>query len=316
MRKQPSNAFLLGSLLVAIVAASTASIFIRFAQTAAPSLVIATFRLAIASLVLWPWMLFRSPTQLRTFKPTTVTLSLLSGALLAVHFGTWISSLAYTSIASSAVLVAMAPLFVALLAPLTLREPLTRTLSGGLALAFFGTLLIAWSDLCGGAACLPAQSMLGGEAWVGDLLALAGAVSGAGYMILGRRVRLSVTLLPYISVTYGTAALGLLAATMWAGLPLTGYPPVAYLWFALLAIFPQLIAHSTYNWALGYLPAALVALSFLGEPVGAAALGYAIFGEIPSPLKLLGAVLILAGIFIATRAPDTSRRSMPAQGGA
>ena len=316
MRKPPSNTLLLGSLLVAIVAASTASIFIRFAQADAPSLVIATFRLAIASSVLWPWMLFRNPTQLRTFKPPTLTLSLVSGALLAVHFGTWISSLAYTSIASSAVLVAMAPLFVGLLAPLTLREPLTRTLAAGLALAFFGTILIAWSDLCGGAGCLPARAMLGGEAWKGDLLALMGAVSGAGYMILGRRVRLTVTLLPYISVTYGTAALGLLGATLWAGLPLTGYPPVAYLWFALLAIFPQLIAHSTYNWALGYLPAALVALSFLGEPVGATALGYAIFGEIPSLLKLLGAGLILAGIFIATRDPGATTRTGTAHGGA
>ena len=316
MRKQPSNTLLLGSLLVAIVAASTASIFIRFAQADAPSLVIATFRLAIASSVLWPWMLFRSPTQLRTFKPPTLTLSLVSGALLAVHFGTWISSLAYTSIASSAVLVAMAPLFVGLLAPLTLREPLTRTLAAGLALALFGTILIAWSDLCGGAGCLPARAMLGGEAWKGDLLALMGAVSGAGYMILGRRVRLTVTLLPYISVTYGTAALGLLGATLWVGLPLTGYPPMAYLWFALLAIFPQLIAHSTYNWALGYLPAALVALSFLGEPVGATALGYAIFGEIPSLLKLIGAGLILAGIFIATRDPGTTARTGTAHGGA
>jgi drug/metabolite transporter (DMT)-like permease len=201
------------------------------------------------------------------------------------------------------------------LAPLTLREPLTRTLALGLCLAFLGSALIAWSDLCGGVACLPSGAMLGGDAWKGDLLALAGAASGAGYMILGRRVRLAVNVVPYISVTYGIAALGLLAATLSTGLPLTGYPPMAYVWFALLAIFPQLIAHSTYNWALGYLPAALVALSFLGEPVGATALAYAIFGEVPSLLKLLGAVLILAGIYIATRDPASAHPTPPAQGG-
>jgi drug/metabolite transporter (DMT)-like permease len=315
MSAPPTRPALLGGLLVAILAASTASIFIRLAQVTAPSLVIAAYRLSLASLILWPWLLLRDRARLRSFTRPTLLLSALSGLLLALHFATWITSLAYTSVASSAVLVATAPLIVAVLAPLTLHEPLTRTLASGLGLAFLGTALIAWSDLCGGAACAPTGAMLAGDAWQGDLLALAGAATGAGYMILGRRVRGSVSLTPYIGVTYGVAALGLLGAALVSGLPMTGYTAVTYLWLFMLAVFPQLIAHSTYNWALAYLPAALVALAFLGEPVGATALAYVIFGEMPGALKLIGAVLILAGIFIATREPASGVPTPPAQGG-
>ncbi|MCJ7677351.1 MAG: DMT family transporter, partial [Anaerolineales bacterium] len=128
-------------------------------------------------------------------------------------------------------------------------------------------------------------------------------VTVAGYMMIGRRVRARMSLIPYITLTYGSAALVLLGMTTLARLPLTGFPAPAYGWFALLALVPQLLAHSTYNWALRYLPAAFVSISLLGEPVGSTVLALILLGETPSGLKLAGAGMILAGIVLATRRP-------------
>ena len=133
------------------------------------------------------------------------------------------------------------------------------------------------------------------------MLALIGAIAGAGYILLGRRLRQSMPLIPYISLAYGAAALALILAVGAFRLPAFGYPARAYGWFALLALLPQLMAHSTYNWALRYLPAAYVSVALLGEPVGSTVLAYFLLGEHPAALMLVGGVLILAGILIASR---------------
>jgi len=224
-----------------------------------------------------------------------------------VHFATWISSLAYTTVASSVVLVSIAPLFVALLSPRLLSEKIERPAAMGIALAFVGVLVVAATDACGSPsgrmACPRWDDLLGGAALKGDLLALAGAVAVAGYLLIGRRARTRTALIPYITLTYGSAAVVLVALALVAHQPLVGLPTRAYGWILLLALIPQLFAHSTYNWALRYLPAAFVSLSLLGEPVGSTALAFLLLGETPSVLKLGGSALILTGIVVATRRP-------------
>jgi drug/metabolite transporter (DMT)-like permease len=293
-----------------VLAASTASLFIRYAQASVPSLSIATWRMAISTVVLIPLALLRYRTDLLRTSRGDLALIGMAGALLAVHFATWISSLAHTTVASSVVLVSIAPLFVAILSPLLLHEPIERTVAMGIGLAFVGVLVIAANDACtspsGAMACPAFSEFLGGEALKGDLLALAGAAAVAGYMLIGRRVRARMALIPYITLTYGSAAIVLLALTAIAHEPLLGFPAQAYGWILLLALIPQLIAHSTYNWALKYLPAAFVSISLLGEPVGSTALAMVLLDEIPSGLKLAGAALILAGIILAIRRPSRS----------
>jgi drug/metabolite transporter (DMT)-like permease len=304
------------AILLAVCAASTASLFIRYAQTYAPSLSIAAWRMTLATAVLLPYALLRHRTDIARVSRGELGLIALSGTLLAIHFATWISSLAYTSVASSVVLVSIAPLFVAMFSPLFLHERVSLPVAAGIGLAFLGTVVIALHDACaspaGGFACPPLSELLAGRAVKGDLLALAGAVTVAGYMMIGRRVRARLALIPYITLTYGSAALVLLGMTALARQPLTGFPAAAYGWFALLALIPQLLAHSTYNWALRYLPAAFVSISLLGEPVGSTALAFVLLGETPSGLKLAGAALILAGIVIATRRQARERET---QGG-
>ncbi len=288
-----------------ILAVSTASIFIRYAQRDAPSLVIAAYRLSLATLVLLPvaWRNHRG--ELRALQRREVGLAVLSGVFLAVHFATWITSLEYTTVASSVVLVSTAPLWVALLSPLTIREPLTRPVLVGLVFTLVGGAIVGVSDSClwtgRGWACPTMADFVAGQAFFGDLLALAGALAGAGYLLIGRRLRGGVSLGAYVSVVYGLAAVTLLGFTLVARQSLVGYPPRTYLWFVLLALVPQLLGHSTFNWALRYLSAAFVSITLLGEPIGSTILAYFLLNEVPSLLKIIGAILILTGIWIASR---------------
>lgn len=288
-----------------ILAVSTASIFIRFAQAEAPSLVIAACRLTIASLVIAPFAVTTRHQELTSLNVKDIALALLSGTFLAIHFATWISSLEFTTVASSAVLVSTTPLFVAILSPLFLKERPTRVIAAGLLLALAGGVVVALSDVCtwqpGGFSCPSWNEFTGNEALKGNLLALAGAAAGGCYVMIGRRLRAKVSLLSYIFVVYGMAAIVLVVVMLASGASPFGYSPLIYLWFLLLALVPQLIGHTTFNWALGYLSAAFVAITLLGEPVGTTILAYLILHETPGFLKISGAFLIFIGIVVASR---------------
>ena len=196
---------------------------------------------------------------------------------------------------------------VAALSPLLLGELISRYLLIGLLIAMVGSLIVGISDACGVDGCLQLNEVLQGTAIRGDLLALVGAAAGAGYIISGRRVRQTVSLVPYIGIAYGTAAIALIIASLFQGAPLFGFEPTTYLWLFLLAIFPQIIAHTSYNWALGYVAAAMVALVLLAEPVASGVLALVFLDETPTTLRLVGAALILIGIGLGTVRSNSSR---------
>lgn len=292
------------AIIIAILAVSTSSIFIRLAQREAPSLVIAALRLTFASLILAPVALTRHRDELKKLTRSDLLLGLLSGVFLAVHFATWISSLEFTSIASSVVLVSTGPLWVALLSPIFLKESLTKSVLIGMLLALLGGTIIGLSDSCqidNGLVCPPFSEFVQGKAFLGNFLALAGAWAVAGYLMIGRKLRAGMSLIPYIFVVYGIAAIVLLGIMFTARQSPVGFSPMIYIWILLLALVPQLIGHSTYNWALRYLPAALVSITTLGEPIGSAILAYFILSEAPTLLTIFGGVLILAGIYVSSR---------------
>ncbi len=288
------------------MAVSTASIFIRFAQHAgAPSIVIAASRLTLATLGLAPIALIRYRSELRQLTRREWFLALLSGVFLAFHFAFWITSLQYTSVASSVVLVTTTPLWVALLAPLVLRERLGLAAYTGLALALLGGTIVGLGDACSWQAssltCPSAGTFFTGTAFLGDFLALAGAWMAAGYMLVGRRLRAKIDLIPYIFVVYGMAAVVLIAIMFGLGESPIGFAPITYLWLVLLALVPQLLGHSVFNWSLKFIPVSLVSVTLLGEPVGSSVLAYFILQEQPGWVKIIGAILILAGIWLASR---------------
>ncbi len=279
------------ALVVAVVAVSWAAILIRLCE--APALGIAFWRLLFASLPLVPL----GGRGLSRASASTWGLALAAGTLLAVHFATWISSLAFTSVASSVMLVATQPVWVALLAPLFLGERPGVGGVAGMALALTGTALLAGGDL-----------LLGGQALAGDALALAGAVSGAAYLMIGRRLREQVAFTSYLLMVNGAATLVLGLLAWLGGVRLGAYPPATWLWIALLAAGPHLIGHGLLNWSVRRLRSFTVNVAVLGEPLLAALYAALLFDEIPGAAFYGGALLIAAGIWLAMR-EETRRRS-------
>ena len=269
-----------------VVSVAFAAVFIKLAE--APPLVIAAYRLCLASLVLAPVAWWRARDELRKLGRRQLLMAVASGAFLALHFGLWIASLDYTTVASSVVLVTASPIFVAVASYLLWREKLTTRIVGGIAASIVGAAVIGFSNWQAGAGSL-----------LGSVLALGGATAVAGYLLIGRRLRQNMGLLSYIFLTYLSAGLVLLTAALVSGQRLTGYPGMTYLMFVLLALVPQLLGHSSLNWALRFVPATMVTIAVLGEPVGATVLAFFILKEVPSWMEIAGGVVILAGIAAA-----------------
>jgi drug/metabolite transporter (DMT)-like permease len=292
-------------LTIGILSVSTAAIFIRFAQEEAPSLVIAAYRLVLATLLLAPFAVFGSRKEISRLQKKEWLLLLVSGFFLSIHFYTWITSLSLTSVASSVVLVTTTPLWVALLSPLILKEKINKSLWPGLILAMAGGIVVAFRESCslsaGGLTCNGIGEMLQGSALLGNFLALVGAWMASGYMMIGRYVRPKLSLISYSFLVYGFAALFLMAYLLVSRLPLAPYSSRFFLFIFLLAAIPQLLGHSSLNWALKYVPATFVSLSLLGEPVGSTILAVLLLRENPSLAEIVGGIMILCGIYLASR---------------
>ncbi len=285
-------------LLIGVLIVSTAATMIRAAiDLHVPPLTVAAGRLGFAALILTPIAWQRNGAEIRRIERSDWLWGLAAGAFLALHFATWITSLAYTSVASSTALVTTNPVFVALASWLIFRERLSWGVWAGVALTVLGSLLVGLSDSGGGGGTQPL---------LGDALALVGAVTVSAYFLVGRSLRTRLSLLPYIWLAYSSGAVVLLIWLALAGQSLFGLSPLAYLLLLGLAIGPQLLGHSAFNWALKYLSATLVTVAILGEPVGSAVLALLILRQPLQPLQLLGGALLLCGITVTTQAERKS----------
>jgi drug/metabolite transporter (DMT)-like permease len=290
---EPSRGRIATVLAVAILAISMAAVFIRMAE--APGVVVAAWRMVIASVVLLPITvraLRRTPLRRANAWPT-----LWAGLLLGVHFATWISSLSFTTVAASVSLVATTPLWVALMGWAFLRRAPTLTVLLGVLVAVAGGAVIAFGDLLGDAPAAAAPSPL-----LGDALALIGAIAIAGYLLLGRTAqRRGLGIDAYAGVAYAVAALVLMPLPAIAGLSYLDYPIATFGWILALALVPQLIGHTGINYAMRHLDPTRVATATLLEPLGAALLALAVFAEVPSPATAIGAAIVLVGVLMTVR---------------
>jgi len=275
-------------LFVGVLSVSFAAIFIRLAD--APPLVIATYRLAIASAILIPIASMKSRKSLNKLSRREILLILLSSVFVALHFGLWITSLSYTSIASSVVLVTAHPAFVAVISYFLWGERVNKLTIGGIVVAFLGVILVNYGGFT-----------FGSPAILGDLLALTAGFAMGAYLIIGRQLRARIDILSYLTILYTCSAVILLIATLSFGYNLFGYSTTTYAMMILLALIPQLIGHSTLNLAVRLIPVIFVSVAILGEPVGATLLGYFILGEVPTANEIAGGLLILGGIFLVMR---------------
>ena len=278
------------AIVTGIVAISTASVFIKLCD--AHPLVIASYRLGLASLILAPIAL-RHRRYGKTLRGQWKLL-FLTGLFLALHFTFWIASLRYTSVASSVVIVNINPVFVGLGSYIILKEKVTKLMILGILLAITGGMVIGFSDFT-----------FSTDSALGDLLALGGALMASGYLMAGRRLRQEMDLFSFIFPVYTTASIAVVLIGLVVGVPFFGYSLRTYTLFLMLALIPQLIGHSTFNWALKFFSASTVAVLILGEPVGSTLLAYWILGETLSLWKAAGGICILAGIYVAFRADVT-----------
>jgi drug/metabolite transporter (DMT)-like permease len=272
-------------LFIAVVAVSWAAIFIKL--TGAPPLATAFYRMSFATLFILPLALKKSLPEILKIRGKVLIVTLFSGIFLGIHFATWITSLDYTSISNSVVLVTTQPIWVAILSHFLLKERVNLFTLSAILLALSGSFIISGGDF-----------KIAEANFFGDILALIGAITAGAYLLCGRVVRQSLSLIAYIFLVYFISAfvLGVLCV-IW-GTHLYPYPPKTFLWFILLGLVPTIIGHTLYNWALKYLKAYLVAINILGEPVGATILAYLIFKQAPPTLTYLGAAAIFAGIFL------------------
>lgn len=291
---KPSKWLVSFVLIMGVMAVSAAAIFIRLCQETAGlreigfSLFIAAARLIVAATILLPT--YPNLTKIRVTR-SAYYYATAAGVCLALHFATWISSLAFTSIAASTTLVTTNPLWVALIAWLWWQERPKRTRMLGIILSILGAIVIALSDKGAGVASNPLA---------GDLLALMGGWMASGYFLLGTEAqKQGLTLNQYVAIAYLTAAVCLFPLPLIFGASYLGYPHLVYVYIVLMAIVSQLIGHTSFNWTLRWVSPTLVALVILFEPIGSSLLAFWLFGEIPSLSVLLGGLILLTGVAIA-----------------
>lgn len=287
--KVPLQAYII--IAIGVVAVSLASILIKLAQAEAiPSTLIAASRLVVATVVLTPITLSRYRQEIQGLQRNQLLLAAASGLFLAIHFAAWVKSFEYTSVLVGVVLVNTNPLWSAILEVIFLHAKLGRWVVVALIIGILGSIIVA----------LPSNGSLQFEANTGSLLALIGAFAIAVYFVIGRNLRTTLSLLPYIWLVYGCAAIFLVLLMIATGVPVLGYSFKGYLLLIATGLIPQLIGHSGLNFALRYFPASYVGIIAQLEPVLSAIVAFLLFTEIPTGIQIIGSVIILSGVILAS----------------
>ena len=277
-------------IVVGILGISMSAIFVKYST--APSAVTAAWRLMWTVFLMTPVVLGKKRVrrELRKTHPKTAMLSALSGVFLAIHFVVWFESLNHTSVASSTTIVCTEVIWVALGFCLFLKGRLSGRAMGAIAATLLGSVLIAFAD-----------SSAGGAHLYGDILAWIAAVAVAVYTLIGRVVRRDVSTTVYTYIVYAACAAVLVVLCLVQKQNLLGYGISAPIVGLLLAVFSTILGHSIFSWCLKFFSPAFVSASKLCEPVAAAMMAGILFGEIPTPLQLLGGALIIGGVAYYSR---------------
>ena len=295
--KPPLKAYIV--ILIAIVATSSAAILIRLAlDESMPPLLIAAARLVVASIALTPLALRQYRQRIAGLSRLEWLLILVSGLCLALHFTAWVSSLQHTTVLVSVVIVSTGPIWVAILEVFFLKIRLSRLVIAGLLTALAGGLLIGLPLADGG---LAAEGADPGGTVTGALLALLGALSISVYMLIGRKLRAGLPVIPYVWLVYGAASLCALALMFVTATPVSGFRTQGYLVLLAMGLVPQLIGHSSLNYLLEHFPAAIVSMFSQLEPIGSAILALLLFRELPPEQQIMGSGIILVGVVLASR---------------
>lgn len=274
--------------LLGVMGVSLSPIFVRFSS--APSMVLVLYRVTFATLLLTPYVFWRHWDEVRGLKKKELLLCVLAGIFLGLHFVSYFEALRRTDIAPAAVLVNTEAIFVTIGTVLFMKAKLSKAAWLAVLLTFVGSVIVAMADAAGGGALL------------GNLLALAGAIFGAVYTMLGTVCRKGgISTMVYSYFLYGSAAITVLLFVLASGTAPLGYEPVNFLTTLGMAVCCTIGGHSVYSWGLKFLPASFVASAKMMEPVFASVWGLFLFGEKPGLLVILGGAVVIFGIALYSR---------------
>ncbi|MGH2319454.1 DMT family transporter [Planococcus sp. SE5232] len=270
-------------IIVGVFSVALSAIFVK--MTSADSGVTAFYRMLFSILIMSPVFFLKYTHEIKKLSKRDWLFTSIAGVFLAFHFILWFESLNYTSVASSTVLVTLQPLFAFAGTYFFFKEKLSiKTLvAGGIAIS--GSVLIGYGDF-----------KVSGSALYGDLLALIACALITAYLLFGQDVRKRLSLVTYTFVVYGISTITLFFYIVFKGESFGPYPASEWMWFLLLALIPNLLGHTLFNWALKWVSTNVISIAILFEPVGAAILAYFILGEYLSISQIVGGSVVLAGI--------------------
>lgn len=296
------------ALIIAVLSVGISAILIRWVEDA-PALSIAFYRLFFTTLMIAPVAFWKHRAEFANLSRKDLVVALVVGAVLAVHFASWIESLFHTSVASSVIIVSMEAILATIGAAVFLGERVARRSWMLIGVAFVGVALLALGDAGGFSGGGPDGGFP--RAMYGNMLAFIGAIAAAIYFVAGRNLRQRVHLILYVGIVYWMCSVVLFAFALAGNAPLTGFSARTWTLFVLMAIFPTIGGHTLFNWSLRYLRAATVSTAILGEPIVAAVLAALVFQEIPGALGLVGGAIALVGILGVVRTSEKETHGTP-----
>ncbi|MDI7744269.1 DMT family transporter [Lysinibacillus fusiformis] len=272
-------------IIIGVISISLSAILVKLAK--ADSGVIAFYRLLFSVLIMSPIFFYKYIPEIKELNKRDWIFSSIAGVFLAFHFILWFESLNYTSVASSTVLVTLQPLFAFIGTYFFFKEKLSfKTILSGI-IAIIGSFLISWGDF-----------KVSGSALYGDLLALIACALITGYLLFGQDVRKRVSLITYTMVVYTCSTICLFFYVLIKGESFGPYSPMTWVWFLLLAIIPNLLGHTLFNWAVKWVSTNVISVAVLFEPIGAAILAYFVFTEKLIATQIIGGIIVIVGVLL------------------
>jgi drug/metabolite transporter (DMT)-like permease len=278
------------AIIIAVIAVSFASIFVRWSD--AEPLAIAFYRLLFTTLLLLPFVLVKRGQEIRNLGGKNIGLMLGIGLVLSFHFSMWITSLGLTSVASSVILVTAHPILVGTVSHFFMKDKLSKLNFIGIFVAITGVIVLTLGDFTGGP--------LTGSKTLGNILAFLGGICAGIYILGGRKMRRSVSIVTYAFLVYLFCTIFLFIQCLATSTQIFPLPANEYYLFLLMALVPGILGHTLYNWSLKYVTATVVSVSLLGEPIGSSILAVLLLNEVPSSYVLIGGPIVLAGIMMAS----------------
>ncbi len=272
-------------IMIGVISVALSAIFVKLATADAG--VIAFYRMLFSVLLMLPIFFYRYRNEVLWLQRKDWLYSTIAGIFLAFHFIFWFESLNYTSVASSTVLVTLQPLFAFVGTYFFFKEKLSLKTILSAVIAICGSVIISWGDF-----------KLSGTAFFGDILALIGCALITAYLLFGQDVRKRLSLITYTFIVYSISTITLFFYVLLKGESFGPYEGSDWFWFFMLALIPNLLGHTLFNWSLKWVSTNVISIAILFEPVGASVLAYYIFHETLSATQIAGGLIVIGGILL------------------